>query len=679
MTGADTLDKVQTIGEEPIPIAVWSAVVPLSIALHVALLVFGLPHMVIKAPPDEQPPPTAEIVIESGGLEFETAAPIDGTHLVEAVVDPADAVPVPAAEANPSPDVADPVLAPEVSSIQSVDAVVAPVESSPIVQPADTISVETVEAVPSVESGEAVQAVDVGAPATQFLGPATPVAASDVVPPVAATAPVIASEPVNPVGAPSVSTVQSVEVDAALDDAPAAPVPTAVQATPSEVPAATPPIEAILETPVAVEPIDSAVEVSVVTPGSVLADGPLGGDGVTPVGVGDVIESVVVAATVEASEPPAGNPESQPEQGAPLAIDPIPETTAVTEVLPTPEATQPIKDIGTATDVVAGDANPVVPVAEAITTTPSAPVQTILPVANSTSEANVAVVPGVVEEGTPEGSVQDVSEVDLQIAAVEPTGPVDVVAPFSAPTEILPEATAAVPAAPAVRPPEFPAIDPTDQVSAYVDSFDLGKCAHLTVQSAGADSAAITAFGSAIAPFVMFDQQFAADQGFEAKIEVRLVTAQQCQLLDALGLSLGVEAAGLVMLDKTVVRSGTAVTGVIDRDLPLDRIAAAEQNGVILNGAGPPEVYLVDDAGQIHDGRAYVLPASDAITAGGWRFSIPVTLLSSRSDETALVLAIWNRPKDRQPRRFGSLPASRIAKVLEEPGVFSLTAFKVAR
>ena len=58
----------------------------------------------------------------------------------------------------------------------------------------------------------------------------------------------------------------------------------------------------------------------------------------------------------------------------------------------------------------------------------------------------------------------------------------------------------------------------------------------------------------------------------------------------------------------------------------------------------------------------------------------PVTMIASdKSDETALVLAIWNRPSERQPSRFGRLPSERVAEILAEPGVYSLTAFKVSR
>ncbi len=175
------------------------------------------------------------------------------------------------------------------------------------------------------------------------------------------------------------------------------------------------------------------------------------------------------------------------------------------------------------------------------------------------------------------------------------------------------------------------------------------------------------------------DKQFKTDQGFEASIEMRQVTRSQCALLEALGVSGGIEAVGLIELDRTVVRSGTNLSGVIERDLPLEQIQSATADGVPLNGMGPPEIYLIDADGQIHDGRSNILPESSSSTAGGWRFRMPVVLLSALDEEPALVLAVWNRPKDNQPGRFRTRPARDIARVLAEPGVFSLSAFKVSR
>lgn len=294
---------------------------------------------------------------------------------------------------------------------------------------------------------------------------------------------------------------------------------------------------------------------------------------------------------------------------------------------------------------------------------------------SATPETSIPVTPVATAE------VEAVMPAEQQIAALQPaetatpeiapsapvSSTVPATQPQGEPTEIVPPVAVA-------------SIDPLAKVTDYVTSYKFGDCTHMSVLSAGADSAAVTAFGAGIGPFAIFDQRFKADQGFEAKIEVRLVTRKQCALLDALGISEGIEASGLVELDRTVVRSGTPVSGVVQRDLPFERIASAEQSGLDLSGKGPPELYLIDDAGQIHDGREFLLPAPNSQTAGGWRFKVPVTMVATdKSEETALVLAIWNRPADRQPARFGRLSAERVAEILAEPGVYSLTAFKVSR
>lgn len=266
--------------------------------------------------------------------------------------------------------------------------------------------------------------------------------------------------------------------------------------------------------------------------------------------------------------------------------------------------------------------------------------------------------------------VAEVEQAETELAALSPAEPdtsaVPSVAPSTSPADIVP-------------PVEIATVDPLASVTGYVENYEIGACAHLSVLSAGADSAEVSAFGRWQDPFFLFDRRFTADQGFEASIRLTQVSENQCPLLNALGLFQGVEAAGLVELDRTVVRSGAPVSGLIHRDLPVQRIAAAQETGLDLSGRGPPELYLVDDAGQVHDGRDFLLPASSSATAGAWRFKVPVVKMSAGESETALVLAIWNRPASRQPNRFGTLPASRTDTILSAPGVYSLAAFKVSR
>ncbi|PVB63595.1 hypothetical protein [Labrenzia sp. 011] len=547
-------------GQWDIPGFLWPAVLGTSVAIHISVLIYGLPDMSFL--PDEPVPQhETEVIIESGGLTF---------------------APVPAVESEAS-QTAVPGAAPVVSSSATPQPVL----------PAPVVSARPVE-------GDALQ-------------PVKPEASRPDRP--------------QPSKAPVLQAVAAAKPQAS-------PV-----ATAPVVPAQQP------QTLTALRPVDQtltpAQQVAVAEPGPVARAG--------AAQVGGRIVKPAVSLVSPVTGPPSGNAE---------APEPVPQNS----------------NVRPAQDSVALVAAPSAPKAAV-----SAP-KKLVPVSGARVGAvgTGGAVSGSGQTGT--GPVQAVRPVEQQIATLRPAEE-DVTAIDPARPEI-----SAVPAAPqtsepaqGVAPVEVASIDPLAKVSGYVASYDPGDCAHLTVMSAGADSAAVTAYGAGIAPFAIFDQRFAADQGYEAKIEVRLVTREQCALLNALGVSEGVEAAGLVELDRTIVASGTRVSGVVQRDLPLDRIAAAEGTGVSLNGKGPPELYLIDDGGQIHDGRAYILPASNALTAGGWRFSVPVTLLSKQESETALLLAIWNRPEDRQPEGFSSLPADRVAEVLSAPGVYSLTAFKVTR
>ncbi|KZM48279.1 hypothetical protein OA90_21245 [Labrenzia sp. OB1] len=579
----------------------WPAVLGTSVAIHISVLIYGLPEMSLQ-PDDPAPLHETEVIIDSGGLTFASVQAIES--------------------------------APTQTAVPSVAPIVAPSEALQPVVPQTALATRPVQEGP--------------------LRPAT-------------------SQTASRPDMPRPVTVQVSEAVAAVKSPETAV--TAASVTPVQQPTniPVPPIE---QTAVSSQPVTNPEPSRVVSAVQAQATGPSNQPAVSP--VKPAVSSLTPVAGKESGV--AG----QPQTTAPSTVDP-------SDIRPTAPATQELASVSPAQDIVAvGPASSSTVVnngkeAVAIIQQPEAVVTATEPVAAAavsataaTSVSNTAISSGIsqVESGT----LKAVRPVEQQVASLRPAAEnATAIAPSRPETSTLPAAPQTSDPAEGVAPVEVASIDPLANVSGYVASYDPGECAHLTVMSAGADSAAVTAYGAGIAPFALFDQRFAADQGYEAKIEVRLVTRQQCALLEALGLSEGIEAAGLVDLDRTIVPSGTQVSGLVQRDLPLDRIAAAEAAGVPLNGMGSPELYLIDDGGQIHDGRDYLLPASNTLTAGAWRFSVPVTLLSKEESETALVLAIWNRPEASQPARFGSLPAVRISDVLAAPGVYSLTAFKVSR
>lgn len=589
-------------GHWGIPGYIWPAVVGTSLAAHVSIVLFGLEDFSWKV--QEPPvPPEAEIVLESGGLEFEAISAV-ATAPKE-------------------------MIAPD-----NVSVVKATETSQPILQQPSSIVSQPIEST-------ALQPVQ------------TPTAQVSSLP----------ATPLDMVDASGAMVVEAEEKSATESD----------------------PLPLNRTEPTTVETVDPSVgEASTTVPSTVTEAAQVAPPTSTVVSLAPVAATAVIAPT---SAPPSANSGSN---SATVNYAPVTEPTSIVSPVTASSVSTEIDGVvasdGTSVEV----AVPVTAVtpsqsendAFAVTSVEAASTQTVSPLVPSPQGGAVSntVEPSSVTVATPTTSVQTVQPAEQQLAAIRPS---ETELSAISPSEPQQSAISASPQSsdptPNVPPVEIASIDPLAKVTNYVAGYDAGECAHLSVMSAGTDTASVTAFGAGIAPFAVFDQSFAASQGYEANIELRLVTRPQCALLDAIGFSNGIEAAGLVELERTVVKSGSSVSGLIQRDLPIERIAAAETAGLELNGKGPPEIYLIDDAGSIHDGREFVLPASNAVTAGGWRFAIPVTLISRVEEETALLLAIWNRPKDRQPRRFSKLGANRIAEVLEAPGVYSLSAFKVLR
>ncbi|WP_422383139.1 hypothetical protein [Roseibium album] len=611
-------------GEPHIPALVWTAVLGLSVAAHLVFLIYGLPQLTWQSADPPEPVET-KIVIQSEDLVFESADAVKSVVSEAAIPDAA------AIQANET----------------AADAVIPLSPEQAIPNGSETVR------------PEATKAADTATVLPETLAPFLADSSDPVAPEQ------LDSNSAQPVSTPSVDAVAAVAVETISEQ-----TPEALEAANQQTLAVTPP-----ET-VVVAGQSNVTEIVQAAPEETALDVVQQvQDPATP--ESQIVETL--APTSEAANPlPVDVAAVVPSQVQPADISSStttrPAQSSTESVVVASQTVTP----STSSAVVTTSSSTVAPVSSA----PVASSPVVVSSNSSASQVSAVVVPS--SSASPvqvqSGTVKPVRPVEEQIAAVQPS---EVDLPALNPSDPNPSN---VPAAPVssdptanVPPDEVATIDPLANVSAYVANYDAGNCAHLSVMSAGTDTARVTAFGSAIDPFVLFDQRFTTDQGYGADIEVRLVTGRQCALLDALGVSNGVEAPGLVELDRTVVTSGTRVSGVIQRDLPLGRIAQAEEAGLELDGKGPPELYLIDDAGQIHDGRSFVRVQTSTATLGGWRFSIPVTLITGGQSETALILAVWNRPKQKQPGSFGRLPAERIANVLASPGVYSLSAFKVSR
>ncbi|WP_420332175.1 hypothetical protein [Roseibium sp.] len=618
-------------GEARIPASVWTAVLGVSVAVHIALLVYGISLQFT----DPQDPDIAqtEIVIESEGPVFET------TEQVQSVVAEAaqpDAVTPQAAGQTAlqpvSPDAIEQALTPSVSELQP-----ARVEA---VRPAESATAVSSAVSPPVQEPVEIEAAPVTP--TEQVEPGN---AETAVPPATDVA---VAAPVRPVAPAQPETADQVEQSSSSVVAPAATVVTGVapdvvvvEAIPEDTPSTASEPETIVAVPSAV-PAQTGNEVAVVT-------------SVQP-------STQVAPQPVETAVRPPEATVAPPVETVTAAASPAPVATTassspVTTVTPSAGAVQAIPSTEATQNVAVAESAPVSQVeSEAVPVTSASPVQ---------------VAPG---------NVQAVAPAEEQVAAVQPS---EIISPSVLPSD--PE-TSSVPPAPTVSDPEpnvppeeVPTIDPLAKVTAYVSDYDIGSCAHITVLAAGTNTADILAFGVGIPRFMEFYSKFQGAQGYVPDMQVRPISNGQCAVLDTLETSKGIEAPGLVQLARTNIRSGSQLAGVIQRDLPIGRIAQAEAAGLELNGKGPPELYLIDRNGQIHDARKYVRPENSTDRIGGWRFSFPVSFPGNEQNEYSLILTIWNRPKENQPAPFTRRPAGRIASVLAEPGVYSIEAFKVSR
>ncbi|MEO1111920.1 MAG: hypothetical protein AAFY05_06280 [Pseudomonadota bacterium] len=619
-------------GEARIPGFVWTAVLGVSVAIHIALIVYGIS---LKFTDDAQELDTAqtEIVIESEGPVFETAEQVQS--VVAEAAQP-DAVTAQAADQTPLqpvlPDAADQALTPSVAELEpgQVEAV-RPVESETAVSTA---------VAPLVQEPVAVETPPIAA--TEQVLPGN---VETVVQPVT-EAP--AAAPLQPVVEAEPETAAQVEPNSSSVAPPAATVVTAaapdvvvVEAVPEDTSSTASEPDTIVAVP-GVAPVQTGNDVAVVT--SVQPSVPVAPQAVESAARPPEVTVAPVVETLTAANRPA-------------AVTATTGSAPVVAVTPSAGAVQTVASLE-ATQNVAVAASEQVSQVES-ETVPSA------------SASPVQVAPG---------NVQAVAPAEEQIAAVQPS---EIISPSVRPSD--PE-TSSVPPAPTVADPEpsvppedVPTIDPLAKVTSYVSNYDIGSCAHITVLAAGTNTAEILAFGVGIPRFLEFYSKFQGTQGYDPDMQVRPISNGQCAVLDTLDTSNGIEAPGLVKLASTNIRSGTFLSGVIERDLPIGRIAQAEAAGLDLSGKGPPELYLIDRSGQIHDARSYVRPENSTSRIGGWRFRFPVSFPGNEQDEYSLILTVWNRPKENQPPAFTTRSAGRIASVLSKPGVYSIEAFKVSR
>ena len=214
---------------------------------------------------------------------------------------------------------------------------------------------------------------------------------------------------------------------------------------------------------------------------------------------------------------------------------------------------------------------------------------------------------------------------------------------------------------PAITPPESPPEDvkPEDRIRNFVGSYQAGECMYLQPIEIASNSAVIEGFASRTPPFISFDSDFTQSQGFEAKIQVNLISDAQCPAVAFLrGTPQGSAKTELRLdMQRTVVPNGSTMAG---------RISGYDR------ATGGLGLIFVNSKGEVINLTPY-LQSDD----GGAGFVVPLSL-KTPSEETTLIIAMVGPDIASSLSRRGEKQADEFfEKLMQDVPVLRATATTV--
>ncbi|MEM9634344.1 MAG: serine/threonine-protein kinase [Pseudomonadota bacterium] len=177
---------------------------------------------------------------------------------------------------------------------------------------------------------------------------------------------------------------------------------------------------------------------------------------------------------------------------------------------------------------------------------------------------------------------------------------------------------------PAVNPSEINVEEPLsseDRIRKFISSYKAGDCMYLQPIQIASRSAEIEGFASRTPPFIAFDSDFTQSQGFEAKIQVNLVTDAQCPAIAFMRATPQGSGKTKLLLDmqRTVVPNVSNMAGRISGFKP-----EAGELGLLFVGSKGEVVNLSPFLQTDNGGAGFVVPLN----------------LTTPVEETGLVIAL---------------------------------------
>jgi serine/threonine-protein kinase len=226
---------------------------------------------------------------------------------------------------------------------------------------------------------------------------------------------------------------------------------------------------------------------------------------------------------------------------------------------------------------------------------------------------------------TPSQQLPSTQTPQTQKPATQPSATVPEIPtkPAQEPDETKPEPTETVTRPPVATDTQQVSEDvsPEARIRNFISSYQAGDCMYLQPVEIASQSARIEGFASRTPPFISFDSDFTQSQGFEAKIQVNLVTDAQCPAISFLRATPQGNAKTELHLEmqRTVVPNGSNMAG---------RISGYEPS---TGGLG---LIFVNSKGEAVNLSPY-LQMEDR----GAGFVVPLTLKTS-TEETGLIIAM---------------------------------------
>ncbi|POF29268.1 serine/threonine protein kinase [Roseibium marinum] len=183
------------------------------------------------------------------------------------------------------------------------------------------------------------------------------------------------------------------------------------------------------------------------------------------------------------------------------------------------------------------------------------------------------------------------------------------------------QVTNIAPPAPLAKEEPLEVVKPEDRIRNFVRGYQAGDCMYLQPVEIASRSAEIEGFASRTPPFISFDSDFTQSQGFEAKIQVNLVSDAQCPAIAFLRATPQGGAKTKLYLDmqRTVIPNGENMAGRISGYDP---------------ATGDLGLLYISSNGEVANLSPYIQTDD-----GGAGFVVPLSLTAS-SEETGLVIAM---------------------------------------